>query len=80
VAERWVGSVQRECLDQLLMVSEAHLRHVLTAYVTHSNEARPHQGLDQRTPVPREQGGGQGLVRRRDVLGGLLRADEREAA
>jgi transposase InsO family protein len=30
VAERWVGSVRRECLDHLLIVSEAHLRHVLT--------------------------------------------------
>ena len=80
VAERWIGSVRRECLDHLLIVSEAHLRHVLTAYIAHYNEARPHQGLDQRTPVPRDQGGGQGPIRRRDRLGGLLREYEREAA
>ncbi len=80
VAERWVGSVRRECLDHLLIVSEAHLRPVLTAYVTYYNEARPHQGLDQGTPVPREQGGGQGPIRRRDRLGGLLREYERDAA
>ena len=80
IAERWVGSVRRECLDHLLIVSEAHLRHVLTAYVRHFNEARPHQGLGQRTPVPRREEGGEGPVRRRDVLGGLLREYVREAA
>jgi putative transposase len=80
IAERWVGSVRRECLDHLLIVSEAHLRHVLTTYIEYYNEARPHQGLDQRTPVPRDQAGGQGPVQRRDRLGGLLREYEREAA
>ena len=80
VAERWVGSVRRECLDHLLIVSEAHVYHVLTAYIAHYNEARPHQGLDQRTPVAREQGGGQGPIRRRDRLGGLLREYEQDAA
>ncbi len=80
VAERWIGSVRRECLDHLLIVSEAHLRHVLTTYIAHYNEARPHQGLDQRTPVLPAGGSGQGPVRRRDRLGGLLREYEREAA
>ena len=80
IAERWIGSVRRECLDHLLIVSEAHLRHVLTAYVAHYNEARPHQGLDQRTPVPPAVGSGQGPIQRRDRLGGLLREYEREAA
>ena len=80
VAERWVGSVRRECLDHLLIVSEAHLRHVLTAYIAHYNEARPHQGLGQRTPVVQVTGGGQGPIRRRDRLGGLLREYDREAA
>jgi transposase InsO family protein len=79
-AERWVGSVRRECLDQLLIISEAHLRRVLGVYVEHYNEARPHQGLGQRTPVPRAVSGGQGRIRRRDRLGGLLGEYGREAA
>ena len=55
-AERWVRSVRAECLDHLLIVNEAHLRRVLAEYVAHYNRARPHRGLGQRTPVPREAG------------------------
>ena len=80
IAERWVGSVRRECLDHLLIVNEAHLHHVLTAYIAFYHEARPHQGLDQRTPVPPADSSGQGPIRRRDRLGGLLRDYYREAA
>jgi putative transposase len=80
VAERWVGSVPRECLDHLLIVSEAHPRHVLMTYVAFYNEARPHQGLGQRTPVRPAMGSGQGPIRRRDRVGGLLREYYQEAA
>ncbi len=53
---------------------------VLTAYVTHYNEARPQQGLGQRTPLPHHGESGQGPVRRLDVLGGLLHEYYREVA
>jgi len=33
-AERWVRTVREECLDQLLIWNEAHLRRVLKEYVT----------------------------------------------
>jgi putative transposase len=79
-AERWVESVHAECLDQLLIVNEAHLRHVLAAYVRHDNEARPHQGLRQQTPVLFAPRACAGPVRRRDVLGGLIHEYHREAA
>ncbi len=80
IAERWVGSVRRECLDHLLIVNEAHLRRVLRAYVAHYNQARPHQGLGLRTPLPPTERPGQGPIRRRERLGGLLREYYREAA
>src|SRR5207244_5913419 len=32
-AERWVGSVRRECLDWILIVSRKHLERVLRGYV-----------------------------------------------
>jgi putative transposase len=34
-AERWVGSVRRECLDRLLIVSRRQLEHVLRVYTRH---------------------------------------------
>ncbi len=58
--QRFLRSIRRECLDHLLIVNEAHLRHVLTTYVAYYNEARPQQGLDQRTPVPPAIGSGYG--------------------
>src|SRR4029450_4639733 len=37
VAERWVGTVRRECLDQLLIVGCQQLVRVLRRYVEHYN-------------------------------------------
>jgi len=52
LCERFLGSVRRECLDHLIILHEAHLRRVLTAYVAYFNRARPHQGIGQRRPQP----------------------------
>jgi putative transposase len=79
-AERWVGSVRGECLDHVLIVNEAHLRHLLAGYVAHYNWARPHRGLDQQTPIPHARCDVRGPVRRRDVLGGLIHEYDRAAA
>jgi putative transposase len=40
IAERFLGSVRRECLDHLLILSERHLLHVLRAYSHYYNVAR----------------------------------------
>jgi transposase InsO family protein len=79
-AERWVRSAREDCLDHLLIAGEAHLRRVLAEYVAFYNQARPHQGLEQRSPVARPAPVPAGPVRRRDRLGGLLHDDYREAA
>jgi putative transposase len=79
-AERWVRSARAECLDHLLIASEAHLRRVLAEYVAYYNHARPHQSLEQRCPVALPAPAREGPVRRRDRLGGLLRDYYREAA
>ena len=52
-AERWVGSVRRECLDRILIISRTHLETVLREYVTHHNTHRPHRSLDQQPPLPK---------------------------
>ena len=51
-AERWVGSVRRECLDRLLILGRRHLERVVAAYTLHYNEHRPHRSLRQRSPAP----------------------------
>jgi transposase InsO family protein len=84
-AERWVGTVRRECLDWLLIAGEQHLRHVLREYVTHYHAARPHRSLGLRPPLGplRHQVGSRGHggdVCRWDRLGGLLHEYKRVAA
>ena len=49
-AERFVRSLREECLDNLLIISESHLRNVLNEYVDYYNLRRPHQGLKQQSP------------------------------
>jgi putative transposase len=53
---------------------------VLTAYVAFYNQSRPHQGLEQHSPVALATPVRDGPVRRRDQLGGLLHDYYREAA
>jgi putative transposase len=80
VAERWIRSVRHECLDQLLILNERHLLRVLTTYVKFYNERRPHQGLDQASPVPWAANSGCGPIKCREVLGGILHDYYRRAA
>ncbi len=74
ICERLLGSVRRECLDHILVVSELHLRRVLMEYIRYFNGARPHQGIRQRIPEPEHavaSGEGIGNVIAFPVLGGL---------
>jgi putative transposase len=84
VAERWVGTVRRECLDHLLIAGRQQLVRVLRIYVEHYNGHRPHRGLglsapersgrcDEADPPTARQ------LHRRDVLGGLIHEYERAA-
>ncbi len=72
--------IREECLDHLLIINERHLRRVLIEYITFYNEARPHQGIEQLTPIPNNQCGKDGIIQHRDVLGGLLHDHYRQAA
>jgi putative transposase len=83
VCERLIGSLRRECLDHILLVSEAHLRRALHEYARYCNQSRPHQGIDQRVPAPGENGdyavGTATAVSAFPVLGGLHHAYRRAA-
>jgi transposase InsO family protein len=77
VAERWVGTVRRECLDQLLIVGRHQLVRVLRRYLDHYNQRRPYRSLAHATSVPFERAEARsapsfGRLRRRDLLGGLI--------
>ena len=80
-AERWIGTLRRECLDRLLILGRRQLQHVLASYVLHYNEHRPHRSLQQRPPCTDPTSDVQpmanvidlGRVRRRDLLGGRIR-------
>jgi transposase InsO family protein len=49
IAERWVGTVRRECTDRMLILSQRHLRQVLTDYTRHYNG---HRHTDRSTSGP----------------------------
>jgi transposase InsO family protein len=49
-AERLIGSVRRECLDHVLVLSEQHLRRILTRFFAYYHRARTHLALDKDAP------------------------------
>lgn len=73
-AERWVGTVRRECTDRMLIVGERHLAAVLSEYVAHYNGHRPHRSLGQQppNPAPHVVDLNAARVQRRAILGGLI--------
>jgi transposase len=75
IAERWIASARRECLDRMLITGERHLRLVLDEYADHYDVHRPHRTLHQNPPAGREHPPALGTnvrVLRRDRLGGLI--------
>ena len=52
-AERWVGTLRRDCLDRLLILNRRHLDGVLLTYVAHYNRHRPHRSLSLQPPEAR---------------------------
>jgi putative transposase len=73
-AERWVGTLRRDCLDRILILNRRHLDGVLRTYVVHYNQHRPHRSLSLTPPeapaapvnpsTPR--------IDRHELLGGLI--------
>jgi len=74
--ERVIGTLRRECLDWLLITGPRHLNAVLTEYLEHYNQHRPHRSLDLTPPAgqttPPQLTILTGAVQRRDRLGGLI--------
>jgi transposase InsO family protein len=79
--ERFVRSIKEEALEQMVMLGERSLHHVISQYLAHYHAERNHQGLANQLIAPESNlGSHSGPVRRRDRLGGLLRYYYRDAA
>jgi putative transposase len=80
-AERLIGSIRRECLDQVIVLGERHLRHVLASYVAYYHGARTHLSLEKDSPTSRRvQAPSEGRVVAFAEVGGLHHRYERRAA
>jgi transposase InsO family protein len=74
ICERLLGSLRRECLNYVLILSERHLYGAVKEYKEYFNHARPHQGIEQRIPCRPERletPPDSGKLSSRAVLGGL---------
>jgi putative transposase len=79
--ERLIGSLRRECLDQVIILHERHLRRLLTGNLKYYHHWRTHRALNMDCPVPRPvQLPEVGLIREVPEVGGLHHHDERRAA
>jgi putative transposase len=74
IAERFIGTLRRECLDHLLITGPRHLTLVLQEYAEHYNTHRPHRSLHHQPPTGATPPPSSAVLRplRRDRLGGLV--------
>lgn len=84
IMERFIGSVRRECLGHMLILSERQLYCVVRDYVAYFIHARPHQRLGQRIPDPPEVALDSAVEGRHPIIGypvlGGLHHDYRRVA
>ena len=79
--ERLIGSMRRECLHHVIVLSERHLRRVLARYVAYYHGSRTHLSLDKDAPTSRRiQDVVEGRVVAFPEVGGLHNRYERRAA
>ena len=62
IAERWIGSLRRECLDNLLITGPRHLAVVLQEFIEHDNTAHTDRLISAPPPaaLPRSPAGSPG--------------------
>ena len=53
IAGRLIGTLRRECLDQVVIFGETHLRQILSAYAAYYNQSRTQLALQKDAPLPR---------------------------
>ena len=63
--EPLIGSIRRECLDHVIVLSELHLKRILQDYLDYYHHSRTHLSLERNSPIPRSvdpQGAGDVLA------------------
>ena len=55
-AERFVGTLRRDCLNHVIALSENHLRRIVRNYLGYYHDCRTHLSLDKDAPEPRAIG------------------------
>jgi len=79
--ERFMRTIKEECLHRMIFFGEESLQKAAREFLAHYHSERNHQGLDNRIIDPSEVvGEGQGRIRCRERLGGMLRYYYRDAA
>ena len=89
--ERFVQTIQQECLDHFIVFGEAHMSLLCDEFREHYHHERPHQGLDNeliqksRPKTRKKSGSSVDSIRLSDIrcqerLGGLLKSYSRRAA
>jgi putative transposase len=80
-AERFIGSVRRECLDHIIVFNETGLQRLMNVYCAYYERSRTHLALAKDTPIPRPvTGSGEGRIVAIPQVGGLHHRYERCAA
>lgn len=79
-AERLIGSIRRECLDHVIVLSERHLSRILRSYTDYYNANRTHLSLEKDCPYHRECSSGSGKIISTPQVGGIHHSYERLAA
>jgi putative transposase len=78
--ERFIQTLQQECLDHFMILGAKHLDHLVREFVRHYHEERPHQSMGN-APLRRSNSEQRdGPIRCRTRLGGVLRHYYRIAA
>ena len=77
--ERMIGSIRRECLDHVVVLSQRHLRKLLKRYFTYYHRSRTHLALAKDAPESRAIMN-RGVIVAIPQVGGLHRRYERRAA
>lgn len=83
--ERFIQTLQVECLDKFVIVAQRHLNHVCRQFEAWYNTERPHEACGHLPPAMEAEPEERTTIRRGDVvcnmrLGGALKSYSRRAA